>query len=149
LRALIAEGIHRHNVGFVVIDHFRKLDPDRRYQNPLDADEAKVRFLKENICTDLDVAVMCLAHTVKIGEGRDGQARKPRMSDLRGSGMIAAYADQIGLLWSAYKYASEEVRTEMMLSPSDTELLWDKNRFGAPATARLSFIAETMSVLPR
>lgn len=63
--------------------------------------------------------------------------------------MISAHADQIGFLWSPYKYMSEEARAEMMAAPSDVELLWEKNRYGAPATAQLSFIAEKMLVKPR
>ncbi len=146
MRALIAEGIRRHNIGFVIIDHFRMIDTDRSYQNNNDADEAKVRFLKESVCKDLNVAVMCLAHTVKA---RDRDNPKPRMGDLRGSGMISAFADQIGFLWSPYKYMSDQARVEMSASPSDVELLWEKNRWGSPATAQLMFKAETMQVLPR
>src|SRR5206468_8101223 len=78
-RALISEAIRKHNTGFVVIDHFRMLDTDRRYQNGLDADEAKVRFLKENIAKDQNVAVMCLAHTVKVRPD-GGEPARPRLS---------------------------------------------------------------------
>jgi replicative DNA helicase len=145
LRALVAHGIQKHNVGFVVIDHFRMLDPDRKFNNANEVDEARVRFLKENIAKDLNVAVLCLAHTVKIDE----QAGRPRMSHLRGSGMIAAFADQIGFLWSPYKYMSDQARREMDAHPSDIELYWEKNRFGAPAKAELSFYADKMLVKPR
>jgi replicative DNA helicase len=149
MRALIAEAIRRANVGFVVIDHFRMMDTDRRFTNPNQEDEAKVRFLKENIAKDLNVAVMCLAHTVKVGRGSGGESPRPRLSDLRGSGQIAAHADFVGFLWNPAKYMSEEARFEMDMDEHDMELLWEKNRFGSPDAAQLRFEPQQMRVLPR
>ncbi|MDQ2876549.1 MAG: AAA family ATPase [Actinomycetota bacterium] len=151
LRALIAEGIRKANIGFVIIDHFRMLDTDRVYQNPNSEDEAKVRFLKEQVAEDLGVAVMCLAHTIKVGRGSGapGESPKPRLSDLRGSGQIAAHADFVAFLWSPAKHMSEEARFEMQADPNDMELSWEKNRFGTSGTAKLRFEAKTMKVLPR
>jgi replicative DNA helicase len=150
MRALIAEGIRRHNVGFVIIDHFRMLDPDRRNLTSVDADEAKVRFIKENVCKDMDVAVMCLAHTSKIRE-RTSAAEfiRPRLSDLRGSGMISAFADQVGLLWCPHKYMTDDERIEKMVAASDMEIDWAKNRFGASSVGKYTFMADSMKVLPR
>lgn len=148
MRALVSEAIRKHNVGFVIIDHFSMLDTDRRYQAGNEADDAKVRFLKENLAKDLNVAVICLAHTRKAREQGSG---RPRMGDLRGSGMIAAFADQIGLLWAPSKVMSEEAKIEMDVLPEDTdvELEWVKNRFGNPSTAHLTFYGNTMRVVPR
>jgi replicative DNA helicase len=151
MRALIAEGIRRANVGFVVIDHFRMLDTDRHYQNSNDADEAKVRFIKEGVARDLNVAVMCLAHTSKIRErgGADGESARPRLADLRGSGMISAFADQVGLIYSPYRYMSKKQREQQFASPSDYEIDWSKNRFGVSSVGQYMFLAETMTVKPR
>jgi replicative DNA helicase len=33
LRALVVEAIRQHNVGLIVVDHFRMIDPDRRVNN--------------------------------------------------------------------------------------------------------------------
>lgn len=151
LRALIAEAIRRANVGLIVIDHFRMVDTDRHYTNPNAEDEAKVRFLKENIAKDLNVAVICLAHTVKVGRGQGGESPKPRLSDLRGSGQVAAHADFVGFLWSPWKYMSDEARLEMGPGFDETtmELSWEKNRFGKSARAQLKFDAEKMQVTSR
>jgi replicative DNA helicase len=146
MRALIAEAIRRANVGFVIIDHFRMVDTDRVYQNANQEDEAKVRFLKENIAMDLDVAVMCLAHTVKVGRGQGEESPKPRLSDLRGSGQIAAHADMVGFVWSPTKYMSDEAKTELDVDPEDMNISWEKSRFGAPATTGFKFNAQKMSV---
>jgi replicative DNA helicase len=148
MRALIAEGIRKYNTGFIVIDHFRMIETDRRYDNPNQEDEAKVRFIKQQIARDLDCAVMCLAHTVKIGRSGGADAR-PRLSDLRGSQMISAFADQVGFMWSPFKYASDKKRQENWMDDSDVELEWLKNRFGKPAVARLTFDAERMKLTQR
>lgn len=127
LRALIVEAIRRHNVGFVVIDHFRQIDPDKPIKDANDRDEVKVRFLKESIAKDLNVAVMCLAHTLKMGRASEGNP-VPRMADLRGSGQIAANADLIGMLHKPEKNASEEEQLSLGLKPTDAEMLWVKCR---------------------
>ena len=149
MRALIVEAIRRYNTGFIVIDHFRMIDTDRRYDNPNQEDEARVRFIKENIAKDLNVAVLCLAHTVKVGRQPSGETARPRLSDLRGSQMISAFADQIGFMWSPYKYMTERQRDEGFVKETDVKLEWSKNRFGQAATAELTFHAETMKMLPR
>jgi replicative DNA helicase len=145
-RALIAEGIRRHNTGFVVIDHFRMLATDKHYQNGLDADEAKVRFLKET-AKDLNVAIMCLAHTVKL-RPEGGESARPRLSDLRGSGMVTAFADQVAFIFCPYKYMTEEERGLSYDGPQGMEIDWSKNRFGSPAIDKYRFVAENMKVLP-
>jgi replicative DNA helicase len=147
MRALIAEAIRRANVGFVVIDHFRMIDTDRRYQNANDVDEARVRFLKESIAKDLNVAVMCLAHTVKVGRGQAGESPQPRLSDLRGSGMIAAFADFIAMAWRPPTFDQDDPGA---YRPDDEyELWWVKNRFGEPSSAPYRFEAPIMRVSAR
>jgi replicative DNA helicase len=128
LRALVVEAIRRHNVGLIVLDHFRMVDPDRRVNNPNQEDEAKARFLKENICKDLNVAVMCLAHTVKIKrENSDG---RPTLNDLRGSYQVAAHCDMVGFIYRPIMYATEIEIEERTVSETDAEMIWAKNRNG-------------------
>lgn len=148
MRALIAEAIRRHNVGFVVIDHFRMIDTDRRYTNPNQEDEAKVRFIKENIAKDLNVAVMCLAHTIKVGRGQGGESPKPRLSDLRGSGQVAAHADFVAMAYNPNAYVDDDPDADEV-EKGDMELLWVKNRFGDPASAAYRFDAPRMRITDR
>lgn len=149
MRALIAEAIRRNNVGFVVIDHFRMVDTDRRYTNPNQEDEAKVRFIKENIAKDLNVAVMCLAHTIKVGRGQGGESPKPRLSDLRGSGQIAAHADFVAMAWNPHSYTEEDPLSTDIPTEGEMLLEWVKNRFGTPASAPYNFDAPRMRVTDR
>lgn len=128
LRALIVEAIRRHNVGLIILDHFRQVDPDRRINNANQEDEAKARFLKEEICKDLNVAMVCLAHTVKMRrEFSDG---RPTLADLRGSYQVAAYCDMVGFVYRPIMHATEEEKAQGIVSETDAEMIWAKNRNG-------------------
>lgn len=143
MRALIVEAIRRHNVGLVIIDHFRMFDPDRRINNANQEDEAKARYLKEDIAKDLDVAVVCLAHTVKTP--REGDPR-PRLADLRGSGQVAAHADIVAMMYRPWMHATEAEKDEGVWSPTDAELIFAKNRNGQLGAAGFHFDPARMDV---
>lgn len=135
LRALVAEAIRKHNVGLVIIDHFLLLHPDR----PMDsneADNARVEFLKNQIAKDMNVAVICLAHTRKAIERAD---KRPRLSDLRGSGMIAAFADFVPLMFRPWQYASDKDKDSGKVQPTDAEFIWAKNRHGLDGIGNFYF----------
>jgi replicative DNA helicase len=149
MRALIAEAIRRHHVGFVVLDHFRMVDTDRKYNNPLQEDEAKVRFISENIAKDLNVAVLVLAHSIKVGRGSSGDSPRPRLADLRGSGQIAAAADFVGFLYSPAKHMSDDAREEMGGDLTDMEVAWEKNRWGSMDSAKCKLLPGTMTFVDR
>jgi replicative DNA helicase len=144
LRALIVEAIRRHNVGFVILDHFRQIDPDRRVNNANQEDEFKARFLKEEICKDLNVAMMCLAHTVKMR--RDGGDGRPSLADLRGSYQVAAYCDHVSFVYRPVMYASEDDIADGLVDPTDAELIHAKNRHGALGSAPFTFDPAKMQV---
>jgi replicative DNA helicase len=131
MRALIVEAIRRHNIGVVVIDHFRYFDMDDRHQNPVVEDEEKARFLKEAIAKDLNIAVVCLAHTLKNIETVD---HRPRLSHLRGSGQVAAHADFVQFLYRPYPYASQDQIDQGDVAIDDAESIWAKNRHGLEDT---------------
>jgi replicative DNA helicase len=128
IRAIVAEGIRKHNIGLVVIDHFLLLTPDTPGLKANEADDERVKFLKQQIAMDLDVAVVCLAHTRKDIERAD---KRPRMGDLRGSGMIAAFADYVMLMYRPWRYATEKEQSSERVAITDAEMLHVKNRHGA------------------
>lgn len=145
MRALIIESIRRHNVGLVVIDHMRYFTIKGRFDNKADEDEAKAAFLKEQIAKDLNVAVMCLAHTTKAVENRED--RRPRLSDLRGGGMVAAHADHVGFVYRPYKAASAREIEEGTAPPrTDAELIWEKARHAPELPAPFFFDPSTMNI---
>lgn len=143
LRALISEGIRRHNIGVVIIDHFRMFDLDRRLQNKNDEDEEKVRFLKEQIALSLNVAVICLAHTRKPDPGSSG---RPKMSDLRGSYQVAAHSDFVSFIFRPSMYASQAALDSGEVNTTDAEMLWPKNRHGDPGAMQFYFNAKKMLI---
>ncbi len=143
MRALIVEAVRRHNVGLVIIDHFRMWDPDRRINNANQEDEAKARFLKEDIAKDLDVAVLCLAHTIKVP--REGDPR-PRLADLRGSGQVAAHADVVAMMYRPWMHASDNEKTEQVVAPTDSEMIFVKNRSGDLGTSEFYFEPRRMVI---
>lgn len=144
LRALTVEAIRRHNTGLVVIDHWKYLDTDRQYRNPNDEDEAKARFLKQDLAKQLNVAVICLAHTTKGADMRDD--RRPRMGDLRGSGYVAAHADFISFVYRPYKNATAREKEDGSVLRTDAEMLWEKTRHSAEGSAEFFFDASTMTI---
>lgn len=141
LKALVTEAIRQHNVGLVVVDHFRHLDSDRRVDDPNERDEIRARFLKEQIAKDLNVAVVCIAHSAKMREGR-----RPILSDLRGSGQIAAAADIVGFVYRPYIYASEKAKDAGEVSPHEAEFIYAKNRNGPEGIADFTFDPSTVTV---
>lgn len=142
LRAIIVEEIHRHNVGVVVIDHFRFIRPDDKTLRGNEADDEVVVFLK-SMAMDLDIAVICLAHTVKTIETNEG---RPRMSDLRGSGMISAFADFVSFVYRPWKHASETARASGHVNESDAEMLWEKARHTGEGSAEFYMNLSTMTI---
>lgn len=143
LRALVVEAIRRHNVGLIIIDHFRMFDPDRRINNANQEDEAKARFLKEDIAKDLNVAVICLAHTVKQPRDSDG---RPRLADLRGSGQVSAHADVVTFMYRPVMYATENEILEGVHKDTEAEAIFKKNRNGALGTSEFHFDPATMTI---
>lgn len=133
LRAIISEEIRRHNIGVVVIDHFRFITPDDKMSNSTDADDAVVEALKV-MAKELNIVVVCLAHTVKT---IDRQDKRPRMSDLRGSGMISAFADFVCFVYRPYRYASESDRETGRVRPNEAEMIWEKSRHSGEGSGEL------------
>lgn len=140
IKALCVEAIRRFNVGLVIIDHFRFIKTDEHFQNKNDADEQVVAFLKGTLAKDLNLAVICLAHTTK------NDNRRPTMDDLRGSKMISAFADLVSFPYWPWKHASQEKRDRGLIARDEYELIWDKVRQGAPGTGELWIDMSTMTI---
>lgn len=144
LRALVVEGIRRHNVGLVLIDHFRHFSMDHHYQSQLQEDEDKVKFLKESIAGDLGTAVICICHTTKgIGESRNA---RPNLTHMRGSYQVAAAADFVSFVHQPFMYASDEARESGEVTEAQMEMIWEKNRHGYKGIAPFNMEAARMDI---
>lgn len=126
MRAVISEAVRRHNVGVVVIDHFRYWNLDKRLRDPNQEDEEKTKFLK-SMAHDLNVAIICIAHTVKSIDSADG---RPTKKHLRGSGQSVADADFLAFVHRPYTHASQADIEAGRVLRTDAEWIWSKNRFG-------------------
>lgn len=140
IRALVTDAIRRHNIGLLIIDHFKFIKTDERFEKQNDTDEQIVKFLKASLAKDLNLAVICLAHTVK------GEDRRPVMDDLRGSGMISAFADVVTLMYWPWKHASQAKREQGQVAREEYELIHDKVRQSSPGTGELWSDMSTMSI---
>lgn len=140
IKALCVEAIRKFNVGLVIIDHFRFITTDQRFENKNDADEQIVGFLKGTLAKDLNLAVVCLAHTTK------NENRRPTMDDLRGSKMISAFADLISFPYWPWKHASQAERERGLIARQEYELVWEKVRQGATGTGELWIDMSTMTI---
>lgn len=132
MQAVVSEAVGRHNVGLVIVDHFRYFDLDKRLPNRNDEDDEKVRFLK-TLARTLNVAVICLAHTRKKGTAE--RDPRPKLSDLRGSGQISADSDFVVFLHRPHKYLSEDEAIAQGVLATDAELIYEKNRHGFDGSA--------------
>jgi replicative DNA helicase len=144
LKAFVVEGIRKHNIGLLIIDHMRYFDMDGRWSSKLEEDEEKARFLKQSLAKELDIAVMCLAHTTKAVD--DTEDRKPRLSHLRGSGQIAAEADFVAFLHRPYNGATEQQKADGEVSPTEAQLIYAKNRHQPDTTADFNLDPSTLAI---
>lgn len=142
LRAIAVEAVRKHNVGLIIVDHFKFLQCDERGLKPNEADDETVMFLKR-LALDLNCVVVCLAHTVKGIQSID---KRPTMNDLRGSGMISAFADFVALMHRPYKHASQHERDEGTVSREAAELIWDKTRYAGEGTGEFYADLSTMTI---
>jgi replicative DNA helicase len=126
LRAVIVEAIHQHNIGLVVIDHFKNWHLDKRLNSPVQEDEDKAEFLSQAIAKDLNVAVICIAHTTKGVE--NAADRRPQLTHLRGSYQVAAQMDWVTFVYRPFDHADEDKKLTGAVKETDAELIYRKAR---------------------
>jgi replicative DNA helicase len=144
LRALIVEQIVRgRNIGLVIIDHFRFLRPDDSSLRGNEADDEVVVGLKV-MAMEMNIAIVCLAHTVKTIERAD---KRPRMADLRGSGMIAAFADFVCFVYRPWKHAADSAKQRGLVDEHEAEMLWEKARHSGEGHAEFYMNLGTMNIM--
>lgn len=143
LRAIVVEQVRKNNVGVVIVDHFRFLRPDDPSLKGNDADDEIVIFLK-SMAMDLNVLVICLAHTVKTIERQD---KRPRMADLRGSGMISAFADFVCFVYRPWRHATDQAKERGLVDEHEAEMLWAKSRHSGEGTADFYMNLGTMTII--
>ena len=117
-------------VDFIVIDYLTRVKPAKSSGNQT-LDVGEVVTGCKNIARQLNIPVMVLAQLNRNVANRNDP--RPRMADLRDSGIIEQEADQILLL---YRDDDDD------LAPA--EIIVDKNRHGECATVRCRYIPQIM-----
>jgi replicative DNA helicase len=147
LKARIAFMVKKHGIDLVVLDHFRRIRMDGRYNdNTIALDEARIQYLKSDICKGLGVSAIVIAHTNKSASSRED--KKPRLSDLSGSSMVAAEPDYITFVYRPYEHLSDSEKSDSACpwEPTDAYLVWRKNRNDSTGDARFFFDGATMRI---
>lgn len=143
LRAIVVEAIRKYNVGLVIIDHFRYVDMEGRFDSVIDREEELMKFLKQDVATQLNVAVIVLAHTTKATNRDDG---RPALANLRGGQLVSGHSDYVAFVYRPYEHASQDQIDAGTVSRTDAEMIWGKNRHGLTSTARFMFDPSTMFI---
>jgi replicative DNA helicase len=122
-RAWAANG----GIDFIAIDYLTRLKPSKSHGNQ-NLDMGSIATELKNLARTLNIPVLVLA---QLNRGVSNRAdNRPRMSDLRDSGIIEQEADQILLL-----HRPEEGAPEVIV---------DKNRHGMCGAVRCLFDPSTM-----
>lgn len=114
----------------LVIDYLQLMSA-RGHENRVTELSSITRGLKD-LAKDLNVPVLALSQLNRGVEKQ--QIKKPSMADLRESGSIEQDADVVMLIYRDTYYKKD--------GDPWTEVIIDKNRLGAKATARLQFYPE-------
>lgn len=123
---------HRGGLGLIVIDYMQLLDGEKQRGEGRHEEIAKISRRLKAMARELGVPVIALSQLNRAVEGRSGDDRRPRLSDLRESGQIEQDADTVILLHRPEYYDPAD-------QPGVAEAIVAKNRNGPTGTARLCF----------
>jgi len=119
--SLIRMSVRRNRVKLVVIDYLQLIDLRGNFPN----DEAKVAHMSKTfkrLARTLKIPIVAVVQLNRDLEKRDD--KRPRVSDIRGSGAIEQDADIIGFLYRDVVYNKDA-------DPGEAEFILAKQRSGA------------------
>lgn len=128
VRAEVTKHCMSNELDIVWVDHLHLMNTTKGL-NKADAIGEITKTLKQ-IARDFDCAVVLLSQLNRANESREN--KRPRMSDLRGSGDIEQDADAVLLVYREGYYTGDK-------GDSSTEIIIGKNRFGETMTVYLDF----------
>jgi len=119
--SVVRMSVRRNRVKLVVIDYLQLIDLRGNFPN----DEAKIAHMSKTfkrMARTLKVPIVAVVQLNRTLEQRDD--KRPRMSDIRGSGAIEQDADIIGFLYREVVYNKDA-------DPGEAEFILVKQRSGA------------------
>jgi replicative DNA helicase len=138
-------GVQRHQaeygpVGLVIVDYLGKFHSGERSERH-DLEIAKMTCAFARLALDLEVPLLLLVQ-LNRNSVKDGQMRRPIVSDLRDSGAIEQDADQVLFLYRDEK-SDKATRDDRWM-----EVILELNRHGPTGTAEVLFERGTGRWLP-
>jgi len=144
LKNVIKKSVEENNTKLVVFDHLRCAHLEGESFDPQTKLEQRMHFIRYQICKDLGVAGIVIAHTNKSAAHREDKV--PRMSDLSGSQQLSGIVDWLGFVWRPWVYASDDDRDNGVYDATEAYIVWTKNRNDVTGNARFVFEGEHMKV---
>lgn len=136
LRAKCRRLKHRFGVALIVVDYLQLMMPSDGKPNANRQEQVSEisRGLK-SIARELNVPMIVLSQLNRSMEKRDGDDKRPQLSDLRDSGAIEQDADVVMMLYRADYYDPEKNKLEI----NQGEVAVLKNRNGPVDTIPVTF----------
>lgn len=136
LRARCRRLKHRENVSLVVVDYLQLMRPSEGSERASRQEQVSEisRGLK-SIARELRLPVIVLSQLNRSMEKKDGDDKRPALSDLRDSGAIEQDADVVIMLYRQEYYDLEQNTNHVNIG----EALIQKNRNGQVGKVKLTF----------
>jgi len=125
--------VRRKKLGLIVVDYLQLIKMENSESQEQGVSQLSASM--KNMSKELQVPVLCLAQLNRSCETR-GENKRPRLSDLRGSGSLEQDADVVMFLYRAsyYNTGKNEREAELLVRKhrngpiGEVKLDWDKDR---------------------
>lgn len=141
LRARCRRLKHRYDIGMIVVDYLQLMSPPAGTKRGNRQEEvSEISRGMKSIARELNIPMIVLSQLNRSMEKRDGDDKRPALSDLRDSGAIEQDADVVIMLYREEYYDIEKNQNHI----NHGEALVLKNRNGAVGMVKLTFIKDEL-----
>lgn len=130
----------REKVGLIAIDYLQIIEPESK-REPREQQISGISRSIKRLARELNVPVLCLAQLNRDIEKREGDKRRPKLSDLRDSGSIEQDCDLAMFIDRPATYDATAAENEAFLT-------LQKNRNGRTGKVDLDWDGPTMTFRP-
>jgi len=120
---------YSNGLDLVIVDYLQCISIDDQYDNRID-DLSEISRQIKSLAVELDIPIIIISQLNRELEKREN--KRPMLSDLRGTGILAQLADMIMFIYR------DEIYDEDSNYKGIAEIIIDKNRFGRTGTVNLS-----------